>query len=228
MPMISKPTVYGTHGGNHSLHATPAARGRAMRSARNGAEWRRIAPRIAPRIARRADRDRHEEEEDVELEVVPLRRLDRRVVAAAVAAGVAAALARADERADVEAELLLPSRKQVRGVLDVVHVEAVVFFVEGGVADLDGRAIEVFGDALLREPPRVGGRFGVSLARIDHSHLQFCHRRVAAEVLEVIVRRRRVAVFLERRAAVGRRGRRRRGGEGAEYQQGSTRVLHRG
>ena len=137
-----------------------------MRSARSGAELRRIAPRIAPRIARRADRDRHEEEEDVELEVVPLRRLDRRVVAAAVAAGVAAALARADERADVEAELLLPSRKQVRGVLDVVHVEAVVF--EAGVADLDGRAIEVDGDALLREPPRVGGRFGISLARVDH------------------------------------------------------------
>ena len=211
------------------MHATPAARGRAMRSARSRAELRRIAPRIAPRIARRADRDRHEEEEDVELEVVPLRRLDRRVVAAAVAAGVAAALARADERADVEAELLLPSRPQVVAVrLDVGHGEAVAFFVEGGIADLDGRVIEnVVGAALLREPPRVG-RSGVSLARIDHSHLQFCHRRVAAEVLEVIVRRRRVAVLLERRAAVRRRGRRRRGGEGAEHQQGSTRVLHRG
>ena len=46
MPMISRPTVYGTHGGNHSLHATPAARGRAMRSARSRAELRRIAPRM--------------------------------------------------------------------------------------------------------------------------------------------------------------------------------------
>ena len=220
--------MYGTHGGNHSLHATPAARGRAMRCARSRAELRRIAPRIAPRIARRADRDRHEEEEDVELEVVPLRRLDRRVVAAAVAAGVAAALARADERADVEAELLLPSRPQVVTVrLDVGHGEAVAFFVEGGIADLDGRVIERVVAVLLREPPRVG-RSGISLARIDHSHLQFCHRRVAAELLEVLVRRRRVAVFLERRAAVGRRGRRRRRrrDDAVENEDPHTRVLH--
>ena len=198
-----------------------------MRCARSRAELRRIAPRIAPRIARRADRDRHEEEEDVELEVVPLRRLDRRVVAAAVAAGVAAALARADERADVEAELLLPSRPQVVAVrLDVGHGEAVAFFVEGGIADLDGRVIENVVAVLLREPPRVGRRFGVSLARIDHSLPQFCHRRVAAVVLEGLARRRRVAVRLERRAAVGRRGRRRRGGDDVEKEDPHTRVLH--
>ena len=212
------------------MQATPAARGRAMRFASSRAELRRncaeIAPRIARRIARRADRDRHEEEEDVELEVVPLRRLDRRVVAAAVAAGVAAALARADERADVEAELLLPGRPQVLGVaLDVGHGEAVAFFVEGGIADLDGRVIEDVVVVLLREPPRVG-RSGVSLARIDHSRLQFFHRRVAAVVLEGLARRRRVAVRLERRAAVGRRGRRCRGGDDVEKEDPHTRVLH--